>query len=256
MLRRVVDRIERRFADSKPAVTGISDLDELLSPLESGDMLIITARHLVDITTLALQVVVRAARSGRHVTVVVRRGSMELIAERLLVLVSGVDGRRVTHGRLNGLDWHDLGGAIAQLERHDIRLLELDDDQADTSVPLLPLGADTALVDTVLVFIGMPARWRVTPVDHSGAASGDRPSVVVAASDEVIAAYDGRVAEGHLADSCRVRLRRSHDQVSALVTNSYGWHATVPLHERPGGRGYFGAAAGRDENRAGDGGED
>ena len=98
--------------------TGLTDLNDLTSGLQKGDLVILAARPSVGKTALALRVARNAAvQAGTGVAIFSLEMSKHQVAQRLLCLETRVDLHKLRTGRLRDDDWIRLTqqvGVLAQ----------------------------------------------------------------------------------------------------------------------------------------------
>ncbi len=120
LLKKAVDRIDELF-NSDSAITGIStgftDLDDMTSGLQRGDMVVVAARPSMGKTTFAMNLVEHAVLNGSKPVIVF---SMEMPAEQLILRMLSSIGRinqtKVRTGKLEDEDWPKLSAAITKLK--------------------------------------------------------------------------------------------------------------------------------------------
>lgn len=120
LLKRAVDRIDELF-NSDSNITGLStgftDLDDMTSGLQGGDLVIVAARPSMGKTTFAMNLVENAVVSQDKAVVVF---SMEMPAEQLIMRMLSSLGRinqtKVRTGKLDEEDWPKLSAAVSKLK--------------------------------------------------------------------------------------------------------------------------------------------
>ncbi|MDD9858293.1 MAG: replicative DNA helicase [Gammaproteobacteria bacterium] len=135
LLARSVERIDQ-LAESKESITGVptgfSDLDDMTSGLQPGDLVIVAGRPSTGKTAFALNIAEYAAVEKKLPVAVF---SMEMPGEqlsmRLLSSMGRIDSNRIRTGRLDDSDWPRLSSALKILG--DARVF------VDDSVGLNPL---------------------------------------------------------------------------------------------------------------------
>ena len=93
--------------------SGVSALDDLLSPMHPGSLTVVASRRGGGRTTLALQLALGAA-SSMYLSTGLRP---EEVAHRVLTMESGVPGDRLRHGRLSVRDWRCVASAIDRIDQ-------------------------------------------------------------------------------------------------------------------------------------------
>ena len=119
LLAGAVDRIETMF-EMEGSITGVStgftDLDDLTSGLQPGDLIIVAGRPSMGKTTLAMNIAENVALSQQKAVAVF---SMEMpgdsLAMRMMSSVGRIDQHSIRTGKLNDDEWPRLTGAINQL---------------------------------------------------------------------------------------------------------------------------------------------
>jgi replicative DNA helicase len=111
--------IERAYAEKRLITgipTGFKDLDEMLSGLQRGDLVIIAARPSMGKTSLALNIAQYVGtKTGLTVGVFSLEMSKEQLFLRLLSGEAGIDGQRLRTGFLHTDDWDKLTHALSVL---------------------------------------------------------------------------------------------------------------------------------------------
>ncbi len=137
LLKRAVERIDELF-NSDATITGLStgftDLDDMTSGLQRGDLVIVAARPSMGKTTFAMNLVENAVLHNDQPVLVF---SMEMPAEQIIMRMLSSIGRinqtKVRTGKLDDEDWPKLSAAISKLKD---RPLFIDDTPALTPVEL------------------------------------------------------------------------------------------------------------------------
>jgi replicative DNA helicase len=139
ILREVVDRIQALYdRDDHDGITGTStgftDLDNLSSGLQAGDMIVIAGRPAMGKTAIALNI---AEHIGVQLRLPVAIFSLEMskpqVMQRMLSSVGRIDQERLKNGRLTDDDWDRMTSALHKL--HDAPI-EIDDAGALNPVEL------------------------------------------------------------------------------------------------------------------------
>jgi len=114
-----LETIEQAYAEKRLVTgipTGFKDLDEMLSGLQRGDLVIIAARPSMGKTSLALNIAQHVGTKTNHtVGLFSLEMSKEQIFLRLLSGEAGIDGQRLRTGFLHSDDWDKLTQALAVL---------------------------------------------------------------------------------------------------------------------------------------------
>ncbi len=119
MMHAGLDRLEALYerGDSITGVpTGYIDLDQILSGLQPGAMIVVGARPAVGKTALALGMAVHAAVDNKVPSLYF---SLEMshgeLAGRILASEAKVDSTRLRNGKIQDADWHKLSHAIGRI---------------------------------------------------------------------------------------------------------------------------------------------
>ena len=99
--------------------TGYRDLDELLSGLQKGALIIVGARPGMGKTSFALGAAAEIARQGPVLFFSMEMGG-EQISRRLLGMQSGVSHNKLKVGKLSGEDWTKINQSIASFESSNL----------------------------------------------------------------------------------------------------------------------------------------
>lgn len=115
------------MADDKDKVkgipTGYRSLDGLLSGLQPSDLIILAARPSMGKTALALSIAQKAAIEGekKHtVGIFSLEMSKEQLVDRLFCSLLGVDSWKLQHGKLDDLDFQNMGPVMDRLNNAPI----------------------------------------------------------------------------------------------------------------------------------------
>jgi replicative DNA helicase len=127
LLHAEIERIDRAGGEGISGIhTGFGDLDDLLSGLQKGEMLILAARPSMGKTAFALNLSEQIALGGRSpwqpdhgkripVAVFSLEMSKNAVAQRLLSAHSGVDGHRLRTGQISADDFHRVAQSCGVL---------------------------------------------------------------------------------------------------------------------------------------------
>lgn len=112
-----VETIDHRFTQQgcDGLMTGMKDLDAKLSGLKNGDMVIIAGRPAMGKTTLAVQIALHAAQSGKPALVLSQEMSYQQLADRLLSSSGKIYLGDITTGKLTDDGWARLSAAVGNL---------------------------------------------------------------------------------------------------------------------------------------------
>ena len=116
----VVDRIDLLFNQDE-AITGLStgytDLDELTSGLQPGDLIIVAGRPSMGKTTFSMNIAEHAAMtSGKPIAIFSMEMPADSLAMRMLSSLGRIDQHKVRTGKLDDDDWPRLTSAIGLLQ--------------------------------------------------------------------------------------------------------------------------------------------
>ncbi len=119
LLTRSIDRIEELF-ESKESVTGIptgfTDIDEMTSGLQRGDLVVVAGRPSMGKTSFALNIAEYAAMEKKlPVAVFSMEMPGEQLAIRMLASMGRIDSNKLRTGRLGDDDWPRLTSASGML---------------------------------------------------------------------------------------------------------------------------------------------
>lgn len=95
--------------------TGFRDLDNILSGMQSSDLLIIAARPSMGKTSLALNIAQNVAKKEYSVGVISLEMSKEQLVERMFCSLLGVDSWKMRTGKLTDEDFGKIGGIMDEL---------------------------------------------------------------------------------------------------------------------------------------------
>lgn len=122
VLLRMQDRAEQQ---AEPGLmTGVWQLDHLLSGLRPGHLVVLAARPGHGKTALAASIALRAAQAGDAALFVSLEMSSDELAVRMLSLASGLDHSRIRDGRLDEMDQERLAEAQNELANAPLRILD------------------------------------------------------------------------------------------------------------------------------------
>lgn len=119
ILVKAVERIDALY-NSGDAITGLatglSDLDQLTSGLQSSDLIIVAGRPSMGKTTLAMNMAEHAAiKSGKPVLVFSMEMPAESLAMRMMSSLGRIDQHRIRTGKLDDDDWPRVTSAVHML---------------------------------------------------------------------------------------------------------------------------------------------
>jgi replicative DNA helicase len=117
--------------------TGYKSIDNILTGLQSSDLVILAARPSMGKTALALNIAMNAAMKGKSIGLISLEMSKEQLVERLFVSMLGVDSWKMRTGQLTQDDFMRMGQVMDQLNSCKIFI----DDSAGASVAELKAKA-------------------------------------------------------------------------------------------------------------------
>ncbi len=115
-----IDRLSQLKGELDGVPTGFSDLDNLLTGLHGGELIVIGARPSMGKTSFGLNIAMQAARKGTAVAVFSLEMPREQLVMRLLCSDARVDLQAVRHGSLKDEDWLALASALGPLAASEI----------------------------------------------------------------------------------------------------------------------------------------
>ena len=98
-----------------PLMTGFSDLDELLGGVQRSDLVILAARPSVGKSTLALNMAMHNAKSGRTCAIFSLEMTADQLAMRALASETGIDSHRIRLGLYSSTQEERIINAIGEL---------------------------------------------------------------------------------------------------------------------------------------------
>ena len=128
-----LDRLEELYGSSEAVTgtpTGYLDLDELLTGLHPGQLIVVGARPAMGKTAFALGMAASVALdAGRPVVFFSLEMSQLEVSQRILCADARVDSKKVRTGRLNDDDWSKISHSVGRLTNAP---LYIDDNAACT----------------------------------------------------------------------------------------------------------------------------
>jgi replicative DNA helicase len=119
MLRETMDHMEMlatRQEDVTGLPTGFVDLDNLLSGLQPGNLILVAARPAMGKSSFAMNVAQHAAQqAGQPVVVFSLEMSWMEIAQRLICAEARVDTNKVRSGKMSEAEWRRVAHAVGRL---------------------------------------------------------------------------------------------------------------------------------------------
>ncbi len=119
LLARATDRIDTLFHSNQPITglsTGYSDLDNMTSGLQQGDLIIIAARPSMGKTTFAMNIAEHAAiKSQKPILTFSLEMPGDALAMRMISSLGRIDQHRLRTGKLDDEDWPRISSAVSVL---------------------------------------------------------------------------------------------------------------------------------------------
>jgi replicative DNA helicase len=97
--------------------TGFNSIDNILTGMQSSDLVILAARPSMGKTALALNMALNAAKQGSSIGIISLEMSKEQLVERLFVSLLGVDSWKMRTGQLTQDDFMRMGEVMDQLNK-------------------------------------------------------------------------------------------------------------------------------------------
>lgn len=119
VLRRAQERLEE-LAKNKSDITGIRtgfyDLDRVTAGLHGGELIILAARPGMGKTAFALNIATNAAFSTKKAVAIFNlEMSAEMLVNRMIASVGGIDSYKLNTGKLENNDWKRYNEAMSKL---------------------------------------------------------------------------------------------------------------------------------------------
>ena len=135
VLRRARERLDE-LAKSNSDITGIRtgfyDLDKATAGLHGGELIILAARPGMGKTTFALNIATNAAFStNKAIAIFNLEMSAEMLANRMIASVGGIDSYKLSTGKLEHNDWKRYNEAASKLASANIFI----EDNASITAP-------------------------------------------------------------------------------------------------------------------------
>ncbi len=124
VLRRAQERLEE-LAKNKSDITGIRtgfyDLDRVTAGLHGGELIILAARPGMGKTAFALNIATNAAFSTKKAVAIFNlEMSAEMLVNRMIASVGGIDSYKLNTGKLENNDWKRYNEAMSKLASTNI----------------------------------------------------------------------------------------------------------------------------------------
>ena len=105
--------------EKKTAITGLQmgfrDLDELTSGLQNSDLIILAARPSMGKTSLALNIAMHIAKTGKSIGFFSLEMAREQLVLRVLCSESRINSHKIRSGHIDNRDWQQLSRALATI---------------------------------------------------------------------------------------------------------------------------------------------
>lgn len=128
LLTKTTERIDFLYHSTETITglsTGFSDLDEMTSGLQNGELIILAGRPSMGKTALAMNIVEHASiKSGKPVLVFSMEMPGESLAMRMMSSLGHIDQHKIRTGKLHDEDWPRLSSAVSMLSES---ILYIDD---------------------------------------------------------------------------------------------------------------------------------
>lgn len=121
LLDETVKQLEQNDGQNVTGVAcGFDELDEMLSGLQRGEMIILAARPSMGKTALSLNVLENVAAAGHPVAMFSLEMGKQQLVQRLLCAKAGIDGQRLRRNMLRKEDYQRLYAACGALQKSPI----------------------------------------------------------------------------------------------------------------------------------------
>ncbi len=118
----IMEELARNKGGVSGVPTGFTLLDDLLTGLHGGELILIGARPSMGKTSFAINIATHAALKGKSVAIFSLEMPNEQIAMRILCCEARVNMQRVRNGSLDNNDWQKLALAVAPLAQAPLYL--------------------------------------------------------------------------------------------------------------------------------------
>ena len=124
VLRRAQENLEQLAKNNRPITglsTGFYDLDKITAGLHGGELIILAARPGMGKTSFALNIATNAAATTKKAIAVFNlEMSAEMLVNRMISSVGGIDSYKLTTGQLQNADWKKYNEALSELAETNI----------------------------------------------------------------------------------------------------------------------------------------
>ena len=119
VLRKAQENLEMLAKNNRPITglpTGFYDLDKITAGLHGGELVILAARPGMGKTSFALNIATNAASSTKKAIAIFNlEMSAEMLVNRMISSVGGIDSYKLTTGQLQNNDWKRYNEALSEL---------------------------------------------------------------------------------------------------------------------------------------------
>ena len=124
VLRRAQENLEQLAKNNRPITglsTGFYDLDKITAGLHGGELVILAARPGMGKTSLALNMATNAAATTKKAIAIFNlEMSAEMLVNRMISSIGGIDSYKLTTGQLQNADWKKYNEALSELAETNI----------------------------------------------------------------------------------------------------------------------------------------
>ena len=124
VLRKAQENLEMLAKNNRPITglsTGFYDLDKITAGLHGGELIILAARPGMGKTSLALNMATNAAGTTKKAIAIFNlEMSAEMLVNRMISSVGGIDSYKLTTGQLQNSDWKKYNEALSELAETNI----------------------------------------------------------------------------------------------------------------------------------------
>lgn len=133
-------------------MTGFTDIDSILGGLQKQDLVIVAGRPSMGKTTLVMNMVTNAAKSGKKVLVFSLEMSKEKLVEKQISSISGVLIKAIQQGDLNDTTWPMVKRAADVVSKFSVTIddsssLDINQINARAKMMAMRTGVDLIVVD-------------------------------------------------------------------------------------------------------------
>ena len=124
VLRKAQENLEMLAKNNRPITglsTGFYDLDKITAGLHGGELIILAARPGMGKTSFALNIATNAAGTTKKAIAIFNlEMSAEMLVNRMISSVGGIDSYKLTTGQLQNNDWKKYNEALSELAETNI----------------------------------------------------------------------------------------------------------------------------------------